>query len=172
MAINGRKVLLMAQDEGKFGIINTPRKAWVPRNIRPIVSIKLSRDYFYVFAAVCPQLGTIVSLILPYANSDMMNIFLEEVSTTYPDYFIIMQLDQAGWHRSKDLHTPENIRFIYQPAYSPQLNPTEHCWDELREKYLTNQQFENIDEVSNAVITGLKSLGNLPEQVPLPTFRT
>lgn len=155
----------MAQDEGKFGIINTPRKAWVPRNVRPIVSVKLSRDYFYVFAAVCPQLGSIVSLILPYANIDMMNLFLEEVSITYKDYFIIMQLDQAGWHKSTNLVIPENIRFIYQPAYSPQLNPAEHCWDEIREKYLTNKVFEDIEDVNTAVINGFKDLANLPERV-------
>ena len=49
-----------------------------------------------------------------------------------------MFLDQAGWHKAKDLYIPHNIRLVSIPAYSPELNPTEHIWDELREKYFHN----------------------------------
>jgi transposase len=45
------------------------------------------------------------------------------VSQTLADYFIVMQVDQAGWHRSKELQVPANIRLIAQPAYSPEVNP-------------------------------------------------
>jgi hypothetical protein len=39
---------------------------------------------------------------------------------------------QAGWHRSKELQVPANIRLIEQPAYSPEVNPVKHVWEELR----------------------------------------
>ena len=48
-------------------------------------------------------LGKMTSLILPYANTDMMNLFLEEVSNDFKDYFVIMLVDGAGWHRSKGI---------------------------------------------------------------------
>lgn len=63
------------------------------------------------------------SLILPRADTAMMNLFLEHVAKTFQDYFIVMQVDQAGWHQAKDLKVPENIRLIPQPPYSPELNP-------------------------------------------------
>ena len=47
-------------------------------------------------------LGKMTSLILPYANTGMMNLFLEEVSRDFEDYFVIMLVDGAGWHRSGD----------------------------------------------------------------------
>jgi transposase len=44
----------------------------------------------------------------------------------------LMLVDQAGWHRSKELQVPANIRLIEQPAYSPEVNPVKHVWEELR----------------------------------------
>ena len=70
------------------------------------------------------------SLILPYADTAMMNLFLEHVSHTFSQYFLIIQVDQAGWQSAKDLVIHENIRLIFQPAYSPELNPVEHIWEE------------------------------------------
>jgi hypothetical protein len=64
------------------------------------------------------------SLILPRADTAMMNLFLEHVATTFAQYFIVMQVDQAGWHQAKDLKVPENIRLIAQPAYSPEREST------------------------------------------------
>ncbi len=42
------------------------------------------------------------SLILPRADTAMMNLFLEHVAKTFEEYFIVMQVDQAGWHQAKD----------------------------------------------------------------------
>ena len=69
-------------------------------------------------------------------------------------------MDQAGWHRSKDLVIPENIRFISQPAYSPELNPAEHIWEEIREKFLQNKAFKFLAEVVCIVCEGLRQLSN------------
>ena len=71
-----------------------------------------------------------------------------------------MQADQAGWHHAKDLVIPENIRLIYQPAYSPELNPVEHLWDDLREKDLPNRAFLSLDAVIDALCDGLQRFEN------------
>jgi transposase len=34
-----------------------------------------------------------------------------------------MFLDGAGWHRSKELLIPKNMKLIFIPPYSPELNP-------------------------------------------------
>ena len=77
-------------------------------------------------AAVAPSWGKMSCLILPYANTKMMNLFLQQVSWDFADHFVVMQVDRASWHRSNYLNIPENIRLIYQPSYSPQLMPVEH----------------------------------------------
>src|SRR5437773_5446048 len=118
----------MAEDEGCFGRVSIPRRAWAPPGVRPRSPRQVVREYIYVYAAVAPAEGKMTSLILPTADTAMMNLFLSHVAKTFADFFIVMQVDQAEWHQAKDLQVPENIRLIPQPAYSPELNPVEHVW--------------------------------------------
>jgi transposase len=67
-------------------------------------------------------------------------------------------VDQAGWHRAKGLQVPENIRLLPQPAHSPELNPAEHLWEELREKALPNRSFSSLDLLIDQLCEGLKEL--------------
>ncbi len=80
---------------------------------------------------LAPALGKLCSLVLPFANTAMMNLFLKHLSLEFAEYLIILQLDRAGWHRAKRLQIPENIRLLPQPAYSPQVMPVEHIWEEI-----------------------------------------
>src|SRR5215471_12778258 len=111
----------MAEDEGRFGRVSIPRRAWAPPGVRPRAPRHIVRDYTYVYAAVAPAEGKMTSLVLPTANTAMMQLFLEHVSHTFADSFSVMQVDRAGWHGAKTLRVPENIRLIPQPASSPEL---------------------------------------------------
>jgi hypothetical protein len=165
----------MAQDEGRFGRISTPRRCWAPPGVRPQVPAAQVREYTYVYTAVAPALGLMTSLVLPRADTQMMNLFLEHVSTTFAEYFLLIQVDQAAWHRSKALIIPENVRLIYQPPYSPQLNPAEHIWEELREKYLPNRLFCSLDQLIEELCIGLNALSadqkGLQSMTWFPHFR-
>lgn len=155
----------MAQDEGCFGRISRVKRCWAPPGMRPHVPAQLVREYVYAYAAVAPALGQMVSLILPEASTAMMNLFLEQVSQTFSNYFIVMQVDRAGWHRSQELVIPANIRLIEQPAYSPEVNPVEHVWDELREKYFHNRIFPSLDALVEVLCQGLTELGDDGERL-------
>ncbi len=160
----------MAQDEGRFGRVNIPKASWAPLWMRPNVPKQVVRQSFYAYCAVVPELGKISSLILPFGNTEMMNIFLENVSNEFSDNEIIMQVDGAGWHRSKTLNIPDNIYFIMQPPYSPEVNPTEHLWDEIREKYLHNRTFNSLQETIDKVCFGLNDLSSKPNYIKSMTF--
>ena len=120
--------------------------------------------------AVAPAIGKMTSLILPSADTQMMGLFLEHVSSTSAKYFVVMQVDQAGWHLTKELSIPENIRLIAQPAYSPELNPVEQVWEELREKQLANLALASLDEVIDKVCEGLNQLEAHPDHLRSLTY--
>ncbi len=62
---------------------------------------------FYLYSwLVAPLSGESFTLFLPEVNTDMMNIFFDELSKEYPDKEIIIAMDQAGWHKAKDLKLP------------------------------------------------------------------
>ena len=153
-----RPVLKMAQDEACFGRISTIRRAWAPKHLRPLTPRQVIREYIYVYAVVAPKDGKMASLILPSVDTAMMNLFLQHVSHTFSKYFLVIQVDQAGWHSSNDLIIPENIRLIPQPAYSPEINPVEHIWEELREKAFSNRLFVSLDAVIDTLCDQLLRL--------------
>jgi len=72
-------VVVMFQDEARFGRINSPNKCWV-KGKRPTVYCQIVREYTYAYVSVCPFDGTMDSLILPWAYTTAMNIFLAEVA--------------------------------------------------------------------------------------------
>ena len=71
-------------------------------------------------------------------------------------------MDKAGWHVSKSLSIPENIRIIRQQAHNPELNPVEHVWDEVREKYFNNKALKTLDAVENTLCKGFQYLMHNP----------
>jgi putative transposase len=148
----------MTEEEGRFGRIDRPRRCWAPKPIRPQVPRQIVREFVDVFAAVCAKLGRLTALILPRANTEMMNLFLEQLAQDFQGYFIILLVDQAGWHRAQGLQVPENIRLLPQPAHSPELNPAEQLGEELREKTLPNRSFPSLDLLIDQLCEGLKEL--------------
>ena len=154
-----KEVMILFQDEARFGRINEPKSCWA-KGERPVVPSQIVREYTYAYAAACPFDGTMDSLILPVVNSAAMTVYLEEVSKRHNDKFILMFLDQAGWHRKGELKIPDNIRLVPIPAYSPELNPCEHIWDELREKWFHNIAFDCMRAVEDRLVVGLVALEN------------
>ncbi|MGO9120104.1 MAG: transposase [Desulfomonilaceae bacterium] len=60
---------------------------------------------------------------------------------------------------------PGNIRIIPQPPHSPELNPVEHLWEDLRENAMPNAAFKSLDQVEQALCQRLIDLGNDPERL-------
>ena len=60
---------------------------------------------------------------------------------------ILLVLDGAPNHRCGDLALPDNISLLFLPPYSPELNPKENLWDEIREKIFKNYALKSIDAV-------------------------
>jgi hypothetical protein len=160
LAKPGLEILVMFEDEGRFGRMSRPMTCWAPLGIRPEVKTQLVREYDYAFGAVAPLTGEMDSLILPRCDTEMMKIFLEEVSKRHPDKHILMFMDRAAWHTTKKLILPANITIDHIPPRSPQCNPQEPVWKILRRDHLGNRHFNSLEEVSIATAKGLHSLEN------------
>ena len=94
-----------------------------------------------------------------------MSLFLAEVAQRHADEFVLMIMDQAGWHLAGDLVVPVNLRLLFLPPYSPELNPAEHLWDALREDCFANHVFTDLDAVECVLTKGLQTLEADSERV-------
>ena len=111
----GRRVRLMFQHEGRFCLLGTPRQCWAPRGSRPIVGARLQRQDLFAFAAVSTHDGVMDSLVLPWANAETMPVFLAEMARRHAVEFIMMVMDQTGWHIAGHLDVPQNMRLEFPP---------------------------------------------------------
>ena len=146
-ARHGRRLRIMFTDEARFGRMNRLRPCWAPIGTRPGVAAQLIREYIYLYGAVSPKDGTCVYLIMPTSNTECFQIFLEVLARKFSRQDILLVLDGAPNHRCGDLAVPDNITLLYLPPYSPELNPKENLWDEIREKIFKNYALKSMDEV-------------------------
>lgn len=154
---------VMFQDEARFGRISQLHSSWCAKPERPVCQMMVSQQYVYAYGAVSIEDGKFESLILSGCNTEIMQIFLEEISSRHKDENILMIMDGAGWHKSKKLVVPENIMIQILPPYSPELNPTENIWDEIREKGFYNRIFADINSLEEHLLCELQRLENSPE---------
>jgi DDE superfamily endonuclease len=156
-------MVLMAEDEGRFGRISEVRRCWAPPGVRPTCPRQVVRESLYIFAAIAPATGEMTALILPPCDTGAMNLFLHTLSAEFAGRLVVVQTDRAGWHQSAELRLPDNVRLLYQPSHSPELNPVEHLWEDLREKALANRAFDSLDEVQEALVARLRELWDEPQ---------
>ena len=88
-------------------------------------------------------------------NTDNMSRFLAQVSKAHCQEFMVMVLDGASSHKCKDLVVPENITLVFLPPYSPELNPAELIWNELRRNYFVNKVFDSLNAATLQAENGL-----------------
>jgi transposase len=161
----GQPIKLMFQDEARFGRISDIRRCWAPRPIRPLCQGMITHQYTYAYGAVDEVSGEFDSLILPHVNTACTQYFLDEVAKRHPEDRIVMVLDGAGWHRSHALQAPSNMYLLKLPPYAPELNPIEHVWDDLREKYFHNRVFKSLDALEDHLEQALKDFEMNPRKL-------
>ena len=138
-------------DESRFGTHSKAGRGWFPKGIRTSVSVKLGFENFYVYSAVNVYTGDDFSFIMPNVDTECMNVFLKEMSKNLKDREVICVMDGAGWHKSKALIVPTNIKIIYLSPYSPELNPVEKLWQYMKSHIIKNKIYDNINDLEEAV---------------------
>jgi transposase len=152
-----KKLMLWAMDEARYGQKGYLVHGWY--QTRPKVVKQNKFESAYLTAAAHPTTGKTCSIVTTCMDSKVMSCFFEELSNILAeDEIAVVLLDQAAWHRSKTLELPKNVRLIYFPAYSPELNPIENLWSYLKSNRLANRVYKDINEVIDAGCAALKAL--------------
>jgi len=131
--------------------------------VRPEVASQLIREYIYLYGAVCPADGACAFLILPSADTECFQIFLDSLAKKFSRWHILLIVDGAGNHKGGELVIPAKVTLARLPAYSPELNPQENIWDEIREKIFKNYAAKSMDEVSDKLVDGARYIESNPE---------
>ena len=96
--------------EARIGQKNGLVRQWARRGTRPRQPADQRYDNAYLFGAICPARGVGAALALPYADTDMMQLHLDEISSNVAKgAHAVVLLDRAGWHITSKLDMPDNI---------------------------------------------------------------
>jgi putative transposase len=64
----------------------------------------------------------------------------------------------ADWYKA--LTIPHNIRLLFLPPATPEMNPIEQIWKELRKRGFRNEIFHTIEDVINRLCDTISSLSH------------
>lgn len=142
----------------RYGLISNYRRSWSPIGIRTIIDNQQAFSNRYLFSAVSPITGDSFHLIgFEENSSSIVGLFFDEMEKKFEGKHILVIFDNAPSRRPKSIHGRKNISCIFLPPYSPELNPAERFFEEIR-KSTANRIFENIDVQEEVILQKVKEL--------------
>ncbi|MCA3640970.1 MAG: IS630 family transposase, partial [Methylobacterium sp.] len=124
-----KKIEIWFQDEARIGQKNGLVRQWARRGTRPRQPADQRYESAYLFGAICPARGVGAALALPFADTEAMQLHIDEIALHVArNAHAVLLLDRAGWHTTGNLAWPKNVTPILLPSRSPELNPVEQVW--------------------------------------------
>ncbi|MDQ3521787.1 MAG: IS630 family transposase [Gemmatimonadota bacterium] len=152
---------MTAFEEARFGLINWHRRRYCPKGFRPPHVVRRRYEWTYLYAAVEPGTGESVRSYMPGMDGLCLEGFLWRLAQAYADHRIVLVMDDAPSHTSKEIAHPPNMSLLKLPSYSPELNPVERWFQEFR-RTLSNRMFESAEAIQEALTEALASYWRTP----------
>lgn len=104
----------------------------------------------------------------PFTGEDIV-WFLKKLCSRYRKRDLLIIWDGAAIHRSEAVKAllgtkPGRIYLERLPAYSPELNPVELLWSQIK-RSLKNQVFTSLEELTAAILERIVDLEKNPKLV-------
>ncbi len=155
---------VLAFDEARFGLINWHKKRYCPKGFSPPYVVQRAYEWTYQYAAVDPTTGESFCLYLPGLDSYCLEVFLKHLAQAYADHRLVVALDGALSHTSKEIELPQDVSLLPLPSYFPELNPVERWFQEFR-RPLANKDFETIGSLQERLTRALEPYWDGPARL-------
>lgn len=146
----GRPVRYWCTDESRWGLKTLTGRVITMRGVKPLLQVQWPRDALWLYGAVEPNSGESFFYRFSHLDAVCFELFLQELGAAFADTMNLLQLDQAGAHIASWIRWPENVLPILQPSHSPELNPVERLWQDLR-KHFKGLNFQTITQLEEAL---------------------
>ena len=139
-------VNLYFQDESRFGLKTYMGSCIAAKGVQPLVPYQHRFDNTYLYGAYSPIDGSSYTWELPCVNKNTFVSYLESLAHYRPKEFKIVVIDNASFHSVKDVTLPDNLYLLRIPPHTPELNPCEQIWREIK-KYFKRKVFSTLDQL-------------------------
>jgi DDE superfamily endonuclease len=148
-------------DELRLGLRGTSRRVWGRRGVKIRQRLQLKYDWWYLFVAVDGQAGTVSWTWLDSMKAADLVPLMEALRTNAPLDAIVW--DGASSHRD-DAVRAVGVPLIDLPPYSPELNPAERLFEEVR-RHVEGHIYATLADKVAAVNAFLDDLDADPARV-------
>ena len=155
-------VELWFSDESGFEGDPRPRRRWVRPGSKPTVPYLGKHIRENVIGSVCPQSGELFCLIVDGVDTDVFQLYLDQMARAVPDQpdkRQIIVMDNASWHKAKRLNW-HHFEVMYLPPYSPDFNPIERLWLRVKADWFYDYIAHSGGELADRVEQALRSFIN------------
>ncbi len=157
------------EDEAAVDLRDRSGKTWGSRGLSPKVAVTGKRGRVNILSMVSATGELRYHLTEGRVDSDVYIAFLKQILKGRT-HALILVVDRASFHRSKKVRTflcqnRHHIRVKLLPAYSPERNPDEHVWEEIKDKRLGRQSIKNKHELKRRAHSALRSLQQRTQRI-------
>ena len=124
--------------------------------IKPVAEVNPRYESVYLYGAVEPLTGERFFFEFSHLTCECFQYFIEQLCATFSESLNVLVLDNGRFHHAKSLEIPENVVLLFLPAYSPELNPIERLWQDIKAKLFT-QTYETLADMQTRVTEILSS---------------
>ncbi len=114
------------------------------------MSVQWQRHAFYLYGIVEPKTGDSFFYEFSHLDAVCFEQFLRLIAQAFPDSLNVIQLDNCAAHTAHHLKVPDNIVLLFQPPHSPELNPIERVWQDIKAD-LKGEVFDTLDDLRTAL---------------------
>jgi len=126
-----RALRVWTQDESRFGLITIHRRRLTLRGIKPLAPSQHELEWSYLYGCVEPCTGESFFLALPALDSELFQLFLDQFAQADSTALHLLVLDNGPAHIAQQVSLPANVRLVFTPPYTPEVNPMERVWEDL-----------------------------------------
>lgn len=150
------------EDEAGVDLRDHSGRTWAKRGAAPQVEVTGKRGRYNVLSVVTAKGKLHYKVTDKRINSQIYIEFLAQLLQDRDHPFILIA-DRASFHYSKAVCSfvrshRHQLRIYFLPSYSPELNPDEHVWEEIKGKQIGRQSVTSKLDLKEKLYSALKSL--------------
>ena len=160
-ATQERAVVLFI-DECSVSLNPNSGKTWAPLGKTPVIKVSSSRSSIPVISAISMTGRLYFTVPNGRVNADEFIKFIRKIVKQIPRKKVYLVVDNCAAHKAKKttkfIEKTGRLSLHFLPPYSPDFNPDELVWAQLKQVDLAGHQARDKDELRNKTRSKLHSL--------------
>ena len=148
-------------DEMRLGLVGAPRRRWGIRGVKIVQPLQRRYEWSYLVLLVDGERGQVWWTWQPTMKADHLLVTLADLQVA--DRVAAVVWDGAPAHRERRVRAL-GLPLIALPAYSPELNPAERIFEEIR-RHVEGEVYATLADKQATVEVYLRALAAAPDRV-------